>query len=215
MLIEFIRRNHETGPRLANLAPCRRIQPDEVHLATFDWSASYRHCHSLVSNSLDVGASNKLVLTSGTHDLCGFRPPSSRPTGGADDQAPTFGLQFDFVWQIRLLQQHLRHADAFGICRFWMRCGRGLPCDYSVITWTSLARPQVQQCQRRRPFTGSHVRSRIRTFRNMTVPAAYLKRNRAARETRVLGVDHRAAVQRHPKPSAVGRDLQRFHWPPV
>ena len=50
MLVQFVRRDHETRSRLANLTTNSRIEPDEVHITPSDWSAPYRHRHSFSSN---------------------------------------------------------------------------------------------------------------------------------------------------------------------
>jgi len=70
-----------------------------------------------------------LVVTTRAHDPRRFGPTGTRASGRTDDQPALLRLQFDFVWQLCLFQQHLRQADAFRVS------DPDNPCSYDhVIT---------------------------------------------------------------------------------
>src|SRR5687767_4400944 len=74
---------------------------------------------TLVSSAVVVVPSTigvqKLILASSVHRFGGLRPACARLPRRTDDQRAMFHLHLDLVRQLRVLEQRLRHTDAFRV----------------------------------------------------------------------------------------------------
>jgi hypothetical protein len=61
------------------------------------------------------GGIEQLILASRPHEFGSLGPPGSRPTSSSHDQAPLFGLEFYFIGQLRMLEQHFGHPNALRV----------------------------------------------------------------------------------------------------